>query len=411
MRRFVFQFVFGWCERVRRPHYLRSWRGSALPISQLGLVCCALATGLNTTLAQNWTLTSAPSKQWVSVTSAADGTKLAAAAFPGIFTSTNAGATWRSNDLPVRSWTGVAASANGGRLFATIGAYSVDHFFSSTNFGTTWTSNNTPTSIPAIVSAADGIKLIGMTGGPQIYISTNAGATWTIANLPSAAWNWAASSADGRVCAVVGNGPIYSSTNSGVTWISNQVIHAFWYGVACSADGRRIFATASANGVPSLWTSTDSGANWSSNAAPSYLDQIVSSADGTKLASWAYMKQLYFSTDSGATWSTGNSANANWTAVAASADGARLAACARGGGIFTAQSTPAPKLNLAVAGTNLALSWVVPSTSFVLQQSSDLSTANWITVTNAPALNMTNLELQVSLPVSQGAAFYRLSSP
>jgi len=103
----------------------------------------------------------------------------------------------------------------------------------------------------------------------------------------------------------------------------------------------------------------------------SYLDQIVSSADGTKLASWAYMKQLFVSTDSGATWSIGNSATANWTAVAASADGARLAACVRGGGIFIAQSTLAPKLNMAVAETNLALSWVIPSTNFVLQQSSD----------------------------------------
>src|SRR5712671_5499480 len=136
-----------------------------LPISRSGLASCALAIGLSAALAQNWTQTSAPSKQWVSITSTADGTKLAAAAYPGIFTSTNAGAIWRSNDLPVRSWTGVAASADGGRLFATIATSSVDHFFSSTNFGTAWTSNSAPTSFPAIVSAADGIKLIAMTGG------------------------------------------------------------------------------------------------------------------------------------------------------------------------------------------------------------------------------------------------------
>ena len=40
------------------------------------------------------------------------------------------------------------------------------------------------------------------------------------------------------------------------------------------------------------------------------------------------------------------------------------------------------------------LSWVVPSTKYVLQQSFDL--ISWTTVTNTPVLNLTNLQNEVT---------------
>jgi hypothetical protein len=51
----------------------------------------------------------------------------------------------------------------------------------------------------------------------------------------------------------------------------------------------------------------------------------------------------------------------------------------------------------------------VPSTSFVLQENSDLTTTNWTTVTTPPTLNLTNLQNQVMVPVPTGNRFYRLN--
>ena len=69
---------------------------------------------------------------------------------------------------------------------------------------------------------------------------------------------------------------------------------------------------------------------------------------------------------------------------------------------------PAPQLNVAATNNNLAFSWIVPSTNFVLQQNPDLTMANWATVTNVPVLNLSNLQQQVSLAPSNNAGFYRL---
>jgi hypothetical protein len=76
---------------------------------------------------------------------------------------------------------------------------------------------------------------------------------------------------------------------------------------------------------------------------------------------------------------------------------------------YTAQSVSAPELNLAPLHTNVALSWIIPSTNFVLQQSSDLTA--WVDVTNKPALNITNLQNEVTISPSNSSSFYRLKTP
>jgi hypothetical protein len=77
------------------------------------------------------------------------------------------------------------------------------------------------------------------------------------------------------------------------------------------------------------------------------------------------------------------------------------------GGIYTWQTTPAPQLNLAASSTNLFLSWIVPSTNFVLQQSPDL--ISWEDVTNTTTLNLTNLQNQITL-LPANSSFFRLIS-
>ena len=63
------------------------------------------------------------------------------------------------------------------------------------------------------------------------------------------------------------------------------------------------------------------------------------------------------------------------------------------------------------SNNNLVLSWIVPTTNFVLQQNLDLTTTNWTNVTNAPVLNLTNLQDEVVLSPTNDSGFYRLKTP
>jgi photosystem II stability/assembly factor-like uncharacterized protein len=133
-----------------------------------------------------------------------------------------------------------------------------------------------------------------------------------------------------------------------------------------------------------LYTSTNYGETWTKTGAPSnQWMSVASSADGTKLIAAAGALTLsgpiYTSTDSGVTWTSNNVPFTNWEAVAISADGCKLVAgCARGSGgpIFISSSPPAPQVNVVPQNGNLALSWLMPSTNFVLQQNVDLTTTN-----------------------------------
>jgi hypothetical protein len=108
------------------------------------------------------------------------------------------------------------------------------------------------------------------------------------------------------------------------------------------------------------------------------------------------------------TWSKADAPNTNWYAVTSSADGTKLASVVLGGGIYISQTTPSPQMNIKMANSQLKLSWIVPSTNFILQSSADLS--SWKDLTNQPILNLTNLQDEVYLPPT-GNIFFRLKTP
>jgi len=125
---------------------------------------------------------------------------------------------------------------------------------------------------------------------------------------------------------------------------------------------------------------------------------------------------LITSTNSGVTWNP--IASQTWSAVALSADGARLVATVgppTSTGypfypfefFYLSQTTPSPELNLSASDNNAAISWIIPSLNFTLQQSSNLT--SWTDVTNQPVLNLTNLQNQVVLPPPNGNSFFRLT--
>lgn len=403
-----------------------------------------LFTMADPAFAQTWTQTSAPTNYWSCVASSADGTKLVAGIQDGyhginnIYTSTNSGATWMLTSAPTNyAWACVTSSADGNKLV--VAAFNSRNngggaIFISTNSGTTWVLTSVPTNCfwDSVASSADGTKLVAVSADDytsgKIYTSTNGGATWTQqTNAPNNWWFCVVSSADGTKLVVQAPNSIYRSTNSGVTWMQITPPPVSWEGgsssqvIAASADGTRLVAAFNASfnsiGCP-IFISTNSGATWAATSAPSNNWKCVaSSADGTKLVAVAVpysgnIGPIYSSTNSGATWTSNTVPNQQWTFVACSADGNKLVAVSGRyilGLIYTSRITPAPSMSITPSSGNLTLSWLVPSTNFIMQQSLDLG--GWTNMTNLPVLNLTNLQDEVVLSLTGSSGFYRLKTP
>jgi hypothetical protein len=389
--------------------------------------------------AQTWTQTSAPALNWQSIACSADGTRLAAVncispapqvSEVPIYFSTNSGTTWIPADDSGISyevgWQSVVSSANGANLF--VGGQN-GLLASLTNSGVNWNitwplgqygSWAAPNSL---IGSADGETLVGITGS-GVSVSSDAGNTWTSYGTSIGYGNLTClgASADGtKLVAGSFYNSVYTSSDSGVTWnTTGPAFELQWGAVASSVDGNKLVAatftssTVYTNGSYEsvggpIYSSADAGLTWTQTTAPSLSWQsMASSADGTVLIAAASPGPIYTSTNCGEDWLPADAPCTNWNSVACSADGKKLYAVASGGGIWTFQTAPAPQLNINVTnGANLA--WIIPSTNFVLQQSADL--ASWSAVTNVPVLNLTNLQNQVVLPLSDGSAFFRLATP
>jgi subtilisin-like proprotein convertase family protein len=281
---------------------------------------------------------------WQSITSSADGSKLAAVVRDGqIYTSTDSGATWTPRETD-RLWQSITSSADGSKLAAVVRDGQI---YTSTDSGATWTpqaASGTRRWV-SISSSADGSKLAavveattinngaGMPIGQtldRIYTSTDSGVTWTPRDA-NRKWSSITSSADGsKLAAVVEDGQIYTSTNSGVTWTPRDA-NRVWWSITSSADGSKLAAVVLGG---QIYTSTDSGVTWTPRDANRVWWSITSSADGSKLAAVADQGQIYTSTDSGVTW-TPRDANRRWSSITSSADGSKLAAVVSDGQIYT----------------------------------------------------------------------------
>jgi hypothetical protein len=391
-----------------------------------------------------WTPTGAPSNYWSSVASSADGTHLIAGvsqtSFGSLYISSDSGATWEETAAPLDYWVSVASSADGYRLVAAGFGW-----VCTLPYAGPWKLTGAPLAIWNILScSADGTKLVAA-NEDHIYTSNDSGATW----IQTAPTNFGgagqvASSADGTgIVAAIGN-LIFASTNSGATWYRTSASSNYWGSVAVSPDGTRWAAVAWmllppswTEGDPSIYTSADLGQTWIPRSVPSTncCFGVEYSADGTTLVVYGSADGLlYTSMDSGATWTQttaptnsgpscadstmlANEPAGDFGKVVCSSDGGKIFAAASpiGGPIVTLQSPPAspppppsPKLTIGFSEGGYKVSWLVPSTTFVLQESADLKAANWTTVPTAPTLNFTNLHYEVPLPLSSRVSFYRL---
>lgn len=203
---------------------------------------------ISTDSGTSWTKTSAPWEDWNSIASSADGKKLAATCYYGIWVSTNSGSTWVQTigKPPGPSWLRIATSSDGTRLIAT----DTVNIYTSTNSGFNWNSNNIPgVQWGCVASSSEGKKLVaGGLSSNGIYISTNSGLTWLDTSAPNSNWQKITLSADGnRIVAGVPSGNIYASLDSGQRWIDTG--HSCGSGLALSANGLNLAMCVSTVGV------------------------------------------------------------------------------------------------------------------------------------------------------------------
>ena len=172
--------------------------------------------------------------------------------------------------------------------------------------------------------------------GLVFALPAHADITWT-EQVKSGLQDWRsiASSSDGtKLAAAVYDGHIYTSDNSGVDWTSRADWN-YWTAIASSSDGATLAATAK-NGY--IYTSVNSGHSWAARMTDCARNwtAIASSSDGAKLAAVVKGEYIYTSVNSGQDWEARMTDFArNWTAVASSSDGAKLAAVVRGGYVYT----------------------------------------------------------------------------
>lgn len=78
-------------------------------------------------------------------------------------------------------------------------------------------------------------------------------------------------------------------------------------------------------------------------------------------------------------------------------------------GVAVVQTPGAPPLSIQATNQTLVLTWPAPATGYVLQENPSLTTTNWTTVSNAPAVVGGEKRVTISSPL--GNRFYRLNKP
>jgi hypothetical protein len=367
------------------------------------LVACAILMVVSYGFAQSWTQTSAVAYDVISIASSADGNIIMTVGSATPVVSTNRGVTWHPfPSIPppgyVFGLTQIAMSGDGSKVIANYYYLSVGTVCVSMDLANSWYKTSLQ-NCGAIAISKDGSKLFaGITGG-LIYESTNFGTNWFSIGAPNKTWSCLAVSADGtKIAAGASSDRIY--TNSGLVWAATSSPSNSWYSIAASTDGNNLVATGSGG----TFVSTNFGSSWARSSLIAG-GSVAASADGSLLI-FCNNSTIYTSTNHGVNWAQ-SSVVYYPISVGVSADGCELLSGASQG-IWMYQATPSPQLNLTSSSTNLAFSWLIPSTNFVVQQSPDL--ISWSSITDAPALNFTNLNNELSLSSTNSSGFFRLMS-
>jgi photosystem II stability/assembly factor-like uncharacterized protein len=270
-----------------------------------------------------WTqLTAAGSRDWSVVM--ISNTSIAAAAVRNgyVYTSADGGLTWTERTgSGTRYWASLTISSDDGTtLYAgenNNAEYQNAAIWKSTDSGVTWATVDNglnPNANPSAFSS-DGTKMYTSKAsnvGPGIYFSSDLGKSWTFRENSTVLGNLSslACSPNGSFLVAANGSSVYTSSNSGVDWTS--VFTPTGYSnisAACDTSGQKIYTIGQdASGIY-IWTSNNSGSTWSSAALVSSSlatrvrnSNFICSKDGKFLYFAIYYGYVWGSYDYGATW-------------------------------------------------------------------------------------------------------------
>ena len=224
-------------------------------------------------------------------------------------------------------WFSITSSADGTKLAAVDGLSG--YIYTSTDSGVHWTAQTNAGRHAwwSITSSADGSKLAAVDYGGSIW--TNASGTWqAVSGTSGHYWYSITSSADGSKLAAVDNyGSIWTNSGTNGEWVAapNTSRH-YWRSITSSADGSKLAAVEEAGFI---WTNSGTNGEWVAHSIPTgYLTSITSSADGSKLAAVGPGgSPIWTNSGTNGEWvAVPGTSGHSWLSITSSADGSRLVA-------------------------------------------------------------------------------------
>ena len=323
---------------------------------------------------------------WYSITSSADGTKLAAVEWAGgsIWTNSGTNGAWvEAPDTSGHSWWSITSSADGTKLAA------VDYngsiwINSGTNGAWVVVPGTSGHSWWSITSSADGSKLAAVAGG-SIWTNSDENAAWqAVPGTSGHHWYSITSSADGtKLAAVDYNGSIWTNSGTNGAWVEAPDTSGHsWYSITSSADGTKL-AAAERNG--SIWINSGTNGAWVAVPGTSGHNwtSITSSADGTKLAAAEWNGSIWINSGTNGAWvEAPDTSGHSWWSITSSADGTKLAAVDYNGFIWQYTNVP----NTSGPVTRIFTSPVTTVRNFL----TEAGHSNWIVVAQGAAVDISH---------------------
>ena len=276
---------------------------------------------------------------WTSVAADSSGFQIIVAQSPGdLYVGTYTNSIWSLTAQNLGgNWAGVASSSDGSILYAAPATDEAGNQQFLYKYSGTWVQLPLYGNWTSVASSSDGSVVLATQGVQQggglgsLFISLDGGNTAGIASgTITGIWTSAAVSADGTIL-IAGQlsddsqpsgypGQIWTSTDSGATFSTTLSPQYGWNSVAMNSTGS-LMAAASLDPAYPIHISTDNGATWTSTTQ--YGSQVAVSADGSVIVA-ASTDGLYLSFDGGATWNFQTDSDAGtWGTLALSSDGMR----------------------------------------------------------------------------------------
>lgn len=199
-------------------------------------------------------------------------------------------------------WSDLSVSSDCSKMLLTQGS-STGGIYISSDFGDTWTTKYTGRYWGSVCGSSDhSMLLVNEDLANKLFKSIDYGNTWTQIDS-GRLWVGLDCSRDGTYVYGSANNILYTSSDSGATWTSRLTsTNANWI-IRCSGDGRVAIAFEGYfNGSNNLYITTDYGNTWTPRGPSKDWVSVGCNNSGSKMLAYENSVSLYESTDSGTTW-------------------------------------------------------------------------------------------------------------